>query len=628
MLPQVLIVGSGPTGLVTALTLLKSGVSVRIIDKETAYNESSRGSGIYPRVQEIEHFLGTLPDVKTLSSPAPILHYYDPKNPRLLLRSTPMIEHIEAEPGFPINAPIMASQYLHEGVLRAHVEALGGQVELNTELSDIVQDGDVVAVKLTKSIDGKQEVEHATFPYVVGADGGRSTVRKLTGLQFLGETHETEMLLNADIDIKGFKFEIVRSSFVRSFEKSESSAGSQGFNMFGDPTSILIALRSTNIPERFQLIIAGPRYHEIAPECIEANLEELQGILTRLTGLSDLQITKIHTKTDWRLNVRMVDHFQKGKIFIAGDAAHVHSPMGGQGMTSGIQDAFNLAWKLALVVKGHASPALLTSYEEERLPVIGDMLLETSRLHRKVYAAKDDQGTVQTIQNTMDALGKAAAPRTKASGTNGGNVPDAELLFRGRKMFQLEINYRWSSIVLDERFAESGFGSERNAYGTVGGNVHAGDRAPDAPGLVVLFKNTELEKVGKVEGKQGESVRLFDIFDPGAHTILVFSADATLFLELRRALKRLPGDLVRTLLIVPSASSLLSGEGSGADLVLEDREGHAFRGYGVEGIADVVVVRPDGMIGAFVKGSKGVESYFTKVLGAPQSAHTTGPRGL
>ncbi|KAI5117288.1 hypothetical protein M0805_009184 [Coniferiporia weirii] len=594
MLPQVLIVGSGPTGLVTALTLLKSGVSVRVIEKEAAYNVSSRGSGVLPRIQEIEHFLGTLPDVKALSSPAPILHYYDPKDPRLLSRSTPMTEHIKAEPGFPIDAPIMASQYLHEGVLRAHVEALGGQVELNTKLSDIVQDGDGVTVKLTKTVEGKQGVEHATFPYVVGADGGRSTVRKLTGLQFLGETHEMEMLLNADIDLKGVKFEI-------------------GFNMFGDPTSILIFLRSTNVPERFQLIMAGSKYHEIAPECIEANLEQLQGILTRLTGLSDLQVTKIHTKTDWRLNVRMVDHFQKGRVFVAGDAAHVHSPMGAQGMTSGIQDAFNLAWKLALVVNGHASSELLTSYEEERLPVIGDTLLETTRLHRKVYAAKDDQSALRSIQNTMDALGKAAAPLTKASGTSEGAVSDAEPLFRGRKIFQLELNYRWSSIVLDERFIEGGSGSEKNAYGTVGGNVRAGDRAPDAPGLVVLYRNPKLEKVGKVEGKQGESVRLFDIFNPGVHTILVFSADATLFLELGRALKRLPENLVQTLLILSSAS--FGGRGSKADLVLEDKEGHAFRGYGVDDIASVIVVRPDGMIGAFVRGSKGVESYFTKALG-------------
>ncbi|KAI5116470.1 hypothetical protein M0805_000706 [Coniferiporia weirii] len=553
MPPQALIVGSGPTGLVTALTLLKSGVSIRIVEKEATYNVSSRGSGVLPRIQEIEHFLGILPEVKALSLPSPVLHYCGPKNPRLLLsKPSPYTSNSRS------NINLTSS-----GVLRAHVGALGGQVELNTELSDIVQDGDGVAVKLTKSINGKQEVEHTTFPYVVGADGGRSTVRKSTGLQFLGETHESERLLNADVDIKGVKFEI-------------------GFNMFGDPTSILLSLRSTNVPERFQLIIAGAKYHEIASECINANLEELQGILTRLTGLSDLQITKIHTKTDWRLNVRMVDHFQKGRVFVAGDAAHVHSPMGGQGMTSGIQDAFNLAWKLALIVKGHASSALLTSYEEERLPVIGEMLLETSRLHRGIYAAKDDQSAVQT---------------------------------RAELSLELELNCRWSSIVLDERFAEGISESERNAYGTVGDNVRAGDRAPDAPGLVVLSKNMELEKVGKVEGKQGESVRLFDIFNPCAHTILVFSADATLFLELRRALKKLPGDLVQTLLIVPSASSF-SGRGSKAGLVLEDKEGHAFRGYGVDDIANVAVVRPDGMIGAFLKGSKGVESHFTKVLGA------------
>ncbi|KAI5117287.1 hypothetical protein M0805_009183 [Coniferiporia weirii] len=591
--PQVLIVGSGPTGLLAALTLLKSGVSVRIVEKENTPHQSSKGCGVYHRIEEIEHFLGTLPDILALSTPALVLHYYDPENPYRLLKSVPMTQPMKVQPEFPINASIVVNQYLHEGVLRSHIEALGCRVELGTALSDIEQNEDGVIAKLTKNVDGKEEIELATFSYIIGADGGRGTVRKLLGLQFLGETREAEVLLNADIDLKG----IDRA----------------GLSMFGDPTSIVVAIRNTNVPERYQLIIFGTKYFEIAQECLEAGLEELQSILRRLTGRSDLQVTKIHFKSDWRLNVRMVDHFRKGRVFVAGDAAHVHSPMGGQGMSSGVQDAFNLAWKLALVVKGHASPALLTSYEEERLPVIGDMLLESERLHRKVYPIADDDAA----QSTMNALEKAAAPLTRTSGSSGKDGQEAtDTLFRARKLFQLELNYRWSSIVLDERFGEGVSESEKNAYGTVGSTVRAGDRAPDAPGLIVLSNNAALEKVGKVEGKQGESVRFFDIFDPSTHTILVFSTDTILFSEIGRVLKRLPTGLVQTLLIVTDAGSLPSGENSKADLVLEDKEGHAYRGYGVDDIAKIVVVRPDGMIGAFVKGSEGVESYFTKVLGS------------
>ncbi|KAI5119305.1 hypothetical protein M0805_008220 [Coniferiporia weirii] len=598
MSPQVLIVGSGPTGLIAALTLLKSGVSVRIVEKETTHHVSSKGCGLYHRMQEIEHFLGTYPDVLAQSTPAIILHYYDPENPHRLLKSVPMAEPMEAQPGFPISTPIMISQYLHEAILRAHVEALGGRIELGTALSDIEHNEDGVVARLTRNVDGKQETELATFSYIMGADGGRGTVRKLLGLQFLGETREAEVLLNADIDLKGID--------------------GAGFNMFGDPTSIVVGLRSTNVPERYQLLIFGTKYFEIAQECLGAGLEELQSILRRLTGRSDLQVTKIHTKTDWRLNVRMVNHFQKGRVFVAGDAAHVHSPMGGQGMSSGIQDAFNLAWKLALVVKGHASPALLTSYEEERLPVIGDMLLESEKLHRKVYPIADGHDAAHNIQSRMDALEKAAAPLTRTSGGSGKDSQESETLFRSRKLFQLELNYRWSSIVLDERFAEGVSESEKNAYGTLGSTVRAGDRAPDAPGLVVLSNNTALGKVGKVEGKQGESVRFFDIFNPSMHSVLVFSTDTALFLELGRVLKRLPANLVQTLLIVPSTNALPSVVGPRADLVLEDKEGHAYRGYGygVDDSAKIVVVRPDGMIGAFAKGSGGVEGYFTEVLGS------------
>ncbi|KAH8110492.1 FAD binding domain-containing protein [Phellopilus nigrolimitatus] len=597
MQPQVLIVGSGPTGLVLAITLLKSGVPVRIIEKEAAYHVSSRGSGMQPRIQEIEHFLGTLSDAKASSTPGPILRYYDPANPSKLVRSANMIEPMSSSPAFPMTAPILVNQYLHEGVLREHLEALSGKVELSTELASIEQDGNNVATTLTKTIDGRQIQEKATFSYVVGADGGRSAVRRMLGLQFLGETHETDKLLNADVDMTGF------DEF--------------GMHMFGSHTTLFVSIRTTNVPERYQLLIGGPKYHEIAEECNAAGLEELQAILTRLTGRSkdDLQLKKIHVKTDWKLNVRMVDHFQKGRVFVAGDAAHVHSPMGGQGMTSSIQDAFNLAWKLALVVKGHASPSLLASYEEERLPAIADMLLESSRLHRRAYVGveneKDERArTAQGIQNTIDVLGRAAAPMTEAKDDKN---PEDEPLFRGRKLFQLDLNYRWSPIVLDERFSEGG--TAVDAYGKAGHDVRAGDRAPDAPGLVVLSKSPTLEKVGKVAGGKGESVRLFDIFDPTAHTVIIFSSDANFVRDVIGALTKLPAGIVHSLLVVPAEGSLTQDEQWSVNLALVDKDGHGFRGYGLDITANItVVVRPDGMIGAFAKGSAGVERYFARLL--------------
>ncbi|THH07808.1 hypothetical protein EW145_g3128 [Phellinidium pouzarii] len=600
MQPQVLIVGAGPTGLVAALTLLKSGVSVRIVEKDATYHPSSRGPGVQPRIQEIEHFLGTLPEVKALSAPVPtILNYYDPENPHRILRSTRMFEKIEATPAFPIKEPLITSQYLHERILREHVTALGARIELSTELSHIEQDENSVTVKLIKNVGGKQEEESAIFSYVIGADGGHSSVRRLIGLHFLGETHEKDQLMNADVDLKGIE------------------GNGNGVHIFGDQKGFFVYFMSTNVLERYQLLIGGPKYEGIASECDAAGLDDLQAIVVKITGRSDLQLTQIHSKSNWRFNVRMVDHFQKGRVFVAGDAAHVHSPMGGQGLNSGIQDSFNLAWKLALVISGSASPALLASYEEERLPVIGDMLFETTKLHRKVFVDKGDQGAVQGIQDTMDILKQAAAPLTVSSPADE-KTGQGNPFFRRRKLFQLELNYRWSPIVLDERFEGSDSAAPKDTFGEVGNDVRAGDRAPDAPGLVVLSKGTAAKKVGKVKGEQGESVRLFDIFDPTVHTVLVFSSNARLRRDLHSILQKLPACLVRTLAIVPAAFHPTRDEDFmlNADLVLEDKEGHAVRGYGVDDSVYTVVVRPDGMVGAFAKGPGGVERYFTKLLGS------------
>ncbi|KAI5117284.1 hypothetical protein M0805_009180, partial [Coniferiporia weirii] len=156
---QVLIVGSGPTGLVAALALLRNGVSVRIVEKATAHHQSSKGCGMYQRIQEVHHFLGTYPEILAQSTSALIIHHYDPENPHRVLKSTPMAEPMEAQPGFPISTPIMVNQYLHEAILRAHVEALGGRIELGIALSDIEQNEDGVIAKLTKNVDGKEEIE-------------------------------------------------------------------------------------------------------------------------------------------------------------------------------------------------------------------------------------------------------------------------------------------------------------------------------------------------------------------------------------------------------------------------------------------------------------------------------------
>ncbi|KAI5117951.1 hypothetical protein M0805_004716 [Coniferiporia weirii] len=566
MQPQVLIAGSGPTGLALAIVLLKSGVPVRIINKEPDHHIASRGAGIQARIAELHYILGTLSDVKALGTVHPPVKYYDPADPHKVLKSMPMSEAAPETPAFPITKSLFVGQYLHERVLRSHVEALGGTVELGTELSGLEQTEDRVTVKLVKTAEGERVEEHATFSFVVGADGARSAVRNALGLDFIGETHDTDRMLVADVNIKGIN--------------------DLGMHTFGSYDSVVTSIRTTAEPDRYNLFIAGAKYPEIAAECLEADLKKLQAILVRITGRDDLELFDIYVKGDWRLNIRMVDHFQKGRVFVAGDAAHVHPSTGGQGLTSGFQDAFNLAWKLALVIQGAAPPSLLTSYEAERHPIIADMLERSSGLF-----------------NNM---------RSGWGGAEHGNHP----LYRERNLSQLTLNFRWSPVVLDDRFPE-GTGSVIDAYGVTGGGLRAGDRAPDAPGLAVLAKRAAPVKVDRVEAVVQEgAIRMFDTFDVTVHTVLVFSPDAAFVCDVSEAVRSLPAQFVRTIALVPTgapAQALI--EDPIVDLVLEDKEEYAFAGYEFDRATSmVVIVRPDAMIGAFVKGPAGITRYFAKIF--------------
>ncbi|KAL5488260.1 hypothetical protein ACEPAI_6368 [Sanghuangporus weigelae] len=590
--PQdILIVGAGSTGLVLALSLLKNGVRVRIVDKATQHHVLSRGSGIQPRIQEIEYFLGVLNDVQAVGMPTPMILIYDLEDPYKVKRETRILEHVDPTPQFPISSGLMHSI-----------------IELGTELSGLEQDDNSVTVHLTKEVDGKQVQETASFAYVVGADGSRSVVRKFLGLQFIGETHGEEQIFTADVDLKGIEGHVRMPQVVtklRVEEAADTCAAECASGLTGN---------------------AFIRYQS-----------KFTSILRKSTKRNDLELLKIHAKLVWKYNARMVDHFQKGRVFVAGDAAHAYSPMGGQGMTSSIQDSFNLAWKLALVAKGYASPALLTSYEEERLPCIADMLLESSKLHHLVYNEKGATSSNTEpgkegnaiVQKTIDALGSAATSLSesekKQNEVEEKNSNDPQIdqrYFRGRKLFQLDLNYRWSPIMFDERrpavSASSGSpdSKEKDAYGKLGHDLRAGDRAPDAPGLVVLHKaSPPVGKIGKVaEGGEGTVIRLFDIFDPTAHIALLFSSDQSFVKSAQNMLRVLPEGLISTVVIVPKDSTSAVGKDV-VDVVLADKEGHAYKGYGIEKDATVVViVRPDAMVGAFAVSSAGVERYLTKVF--------------
>ncbi|KAG1862631.1 FAD binding domain-containing protein [Suillus subluteus] len=265
----------------------------------------------------------------------------------------------------------------------------------------------------------------------------------------------------------------------------------------------------------------------------------------------------------FRANVRMVNKLSEGRGFVVGGML-VQSPAGGQGLNSGIQDAFNLGWKLALVERGLADKSLLETYSGERLPVISEMLERTT-----------------TILNQVMKTGNITSSRSPI-------------------LFMLGINCRFSDIVLDE-FAIPG--KPIDAYGILDeGCVEAGDRAPDAPSILHV-------------GRGGSDVKtLFSLYRPSYHTVLVFVPSLAGATPILGALEAYDKSVVRSAVVLPS-STIDVTVASPADLILVDQDGHAYSAYLME--ADqtkVFVIRPDGVIGAIVHGVEGVKKYFSGIF--------------
>jgi hypothetical protein len=228
---------------------------------------------------------------------------------------------------------------------------------------------------------------------------------------------------------------------------------------------------------------------------------------------------------------------------------------------------FNLAWKLALVIKGLSPVSLLDTYSEERVPIIASTLQFTTHLLNKTVEA--------------DRVAQAKSWR------------------RGEEAYMLGVNYRGSRILVDEFGCESEV-EVVNPYGYLNDDaVRAGDRAPDSPGLKV------------VSGLNESSTRLFDIFKPAHHTILVFTANREYVSTVVSVSTPVP--IFRTIVVRPQNSADVVGAG-GADIEVVDSEGHAYRSYGVGKGSRTIVVRPDGVVGAIVSGVEGVKKYFGLIL--------------
>ncbi|KAJ7205005.1 FAD binding domain-containing protein [Mycena pura] len=530
-----------------------SGVSVRIIDKEPSYRVGRRGAGITPRTLEVFKMLGVLEGVLKLAhKPAQFQSYELPEGVKPS-KTWSMSSTLEPTPACPFLNAVFLGQDQVEAILRERLKGFGYFVELGTKLLDFEQHADGVRATILSN----DEKEGVKAKYIVGADGAKGIVRKRLGLSFLGEACTEDELVVSDVIVDGLDLEHV--------------------HMWTRGTAVTILVwpgqTETNV---FSIQMSG---EELDRQKVVSDPDELEfrRFFREQTGRADIYLGEIVWISEYVPNIRMVEELGKDRTFLVGDAAHAHSLIGGQGMNSSVQDSFNLGWKLSCVVLGVSSPELLSTYSEERLPVIAEMLNKPTELHTKAFKSN--------------------------------NLVDPSHWKRGKSLSQLGINYRWSSIVTEETPKTDDI---LHAYGQDGEGavlLRAGDRAPNAPGLV------------DVEDKLTSERSLFEVFKYSAHTVLIFCRPApeerSTVDEILQLTSHLP-QRVQAVIVYPGAVEVPSGGGLGrleADLVFWDQDGHAFREYHVP--ADKVhsvVVRPDGMVGAIVSSVPRLTQYFGTIF--------------
>lgn len=401
---DVLIAGAGPTGLTAAITLARAGHRVRIVDAAQQPFHGSRGDGLQPRTLEVFDDLGVADRaIRDGLPPLPVRAYMDGE----FVGEHAIFEPTEPAADKPYPCVWFVPQYHTEQILRDRLAEFGVPVEFGLPLTALDQTADRVIATV-----GGQTV---SARYLVAADGGRSTVRKALGIGFAGETSEEIRMLLGDVRADqldhGVGHWFARAEAPLSGVVLTPLAGSRFFQ-FGAP-----------LPD----------------DATEAGLAELQRSLDAVSGALRVRLDELRWSTVWRPNIRLAERFAQGRVFLAGDAVHVHPPTGGQGLNTGVQDGYNLGWKLAAVLSG-ADPVLLDSYERERLPVAAGVLELSTKILDK-YTDGDEDAHQRGADTQQLGIGYRGGPLSVQEGAPlaglraGDRAPDADL--GGRRMFDL-----------------------------------------------------------------------------------------------------------------------------------------------------------------------------------------------
>jgi 2-polyprenyl-6-methoxyphenol hydroxylase-like FAD-dependent oxidoreductase len=532
---DVLVVGAGPTGLALAAQLRAHGAGVRVVDRQADRVHESRALAIQPRTLEVLSGLGISRTLLERGNQAVQMRLHlGTRTVRAGLFDIGI-----QDTAYPFL--LFLSQAETERVLLDHLAAAGVAVERRVELAAFTAGQHQVTCTL-RHHDGR--TEQASAHYLVGCDGARSTVRDLAGIGFAGGSYPQTFVL-ADLEADGD----VQRDTVHVYV---CEAGMLFLFPLGSPAT----WRLLGMAPDGGAAAASPGAGGagIRRRAVDPSLRDVQALADRFTGGS-VSLRDPVWLTTFQLQHRQAAHYRAGRVFLAGDAAHVHSPAGAQGMNTGIQDAWNLGWKLALVARGLAAEALLDSYHAERWPVGRFVLRFTDR----AFTLATSSGPLARVVRTRVA--PSLAPLAARFG------PGRALGFRA--ISQLGVRYRGSPAVQEGRPSPHG-------------GPRAGDRLPDGP----------LAHDGRPRWLH-ESLG-----GPGFHLLLCGPAEAWDGTGLQ-ALGGRWGGLVGVHRLAPKA-----GPG-----VLHD-DGTLLRRLGVAGTAQYLV-RPDGHVGYRAAGTDldGLQAY-------------------
>ncbi len=519
---DVLVIGAGPVGLTLACELQRHGVKVRIVERKEKPLDHPNAAVVHVRTLEILSAMGAVDGFLKEGYSLPGLHV------RAFGKRLGFIDVGGVDSPYP--APRTLSQQITERLLNEHFARLGGHIERQVEAISLDQDADEARVKLQYLAEKNRE-ETARARWVVGCEGSASLTRQTLGIPFVGERYSGKEFLQTDARVRwshphGFGYQFITENHVLMFFPYDNEGHYR-----------IICARNDQEPEN-----KNP-----------PTLEEMQ-VLAREIADPVAELYDPVWFNRFRTGHRFAAEFRKGRAFLAGDAAHVHIPIGGQGMNYGMHDAFNLGWKLAAVVKGEARPELLDTYMTERHPVDEALIRGTDRgFHLLVKPNK-------IMQVALRLFGPSLL-----------NLPALQKQIRNT-LAEMNVTYAASALSEDQ-----------------GGHAGPtpGARAPDA--LIVRMP-------------ERQTAHLFDVFHGTRWTLLLFAGNTPTTSQIESlekisaALTVSYGTRVAIHLILCTDPPVPVHQNWAAHMVM-DRERLAHDKYGVDTIPILYLIRPDWHIG-------------------------------